>query len=113
MTDMESRESAESSDLLNGSPTKKSSGRSRRRSRKNSTSAQGREEQPRHGERQNAIEYMLSLLTSDLATLEEKGQPVTLANQNGTLLIGLPGVSQCQNPECTTLHSGTKCPICL
>jgi hypothetical protein len=112
MIDTESREYAESSDSLKGRPLKRSSGLSRRRSRTSSEHDQEKDAQPKAEEQQSTIEFLLSLLMSDLIELEDAGQKVIVETQNGILVIGLPNVGKCPNPECTILHHGTKCPIC-
>lgn len=109
-TDMASGGREEFSDSSHTRNLELNSGKSARKSRKSYSAAQvadaGREAETKL----SGLDYLLTLLQSDLGEIRDIGGVVRLYDDPNGLIIQLPNVAICQNHK--MMHSGQQCPMC-
>jgi hypothetical protein len=109
LTDMENTEREESSGSSQ-TRRRKNSDKSPPNSPKNSSpapvAAGGDSPEPKL----SSLNFLLTLLQSDLGEIKDKGGTVRMCADPNGLIIQLPNVAICQNHK--MMHFGTACPMC-
>src|SRR5262245_5451170 len=110
LTDMENDEQDKSFD---SSHTRRQVGRSdksRKNSRKNSEPGPVKETGETAEPSPNSLNWLLSLLQSDLGEIRDFGGTVRFFDDPNGLIIQLPNVAICKNHK--MMHFGIACPMC-
>ena len=110
LIDMENAEQDKSS---GSSSTRRQTGRSDKspgNSRKNSKNVQAGDATEQAEPKLSSLDFMLSILQSDLGEFRDFGGTVRMYEDPNGLIIQLPNVAICQNHK--MMHSGPTCPMC-
>lgn len=89
---------------------RKNSGRSRGKLPSDSKSAPARDAGEPAGPSPSSLNWLLSVLQSDLGEIKDFGGTVRLYGDPNGLIIQLPNVAICQTHK--MMHFGPQCPIC-
>src|SRR5262245_50739898 len=110
LTDTESGAPGACSDSSGGRSRASNLARSERRSKGNSAPAQAEDAGREAGPKVSSLDFLLSLLQSDLGEIQDLGGSVRFFDNLQGLIIQLPGARLCKTHR--MIHSGEKCPHC-
>lgn len=110
LTDTENVEQGASSDSSRTrrrvKPSDKSAGKSQTNSRPGQDADDGKAQEPKLSN----LDFMLSILQSDLGEYRDFGGTVRFFDDPNGLILQLPNVAICHRHK--MMHSGQKCPMC-
>jgi hypothetical protein len=109
-TDTARLEQDEFSDSSHAPNPEANSDKSGRKSRKNSKSAQAKDAGDSAEKSPSSLNWLLSVLQSDLGEIRDFGGTVRLFDDPNGLIIQLPNVAICKSHK--MMHFGTTCPMC-
>jgi hypothetical protein len=109
-TDMESAEQGGFSDSSHAPNREANSDKSARKSRNNSKSAPAKDGGNSAEPNPSSLNWLLSVLQSDLGEIRDFGGVVRLFDDPNGLIIQLPNVAICHSHK--MMHFGMACPMC-
>ena len=109
-TDTARLEQGEFSDSSTAPNPARNSDRSARKSQTNSKSGPGKDAGESAETSPASLNWLLSVLQSDLGELRDFGGTVRLFDDPNGLIIQLPNVAICQTHK--MMHFGATCPMC-